>query len=184
MTNIKFQINPQTLECLTPCPYGEKQKDGQTIRVGSTGCLLCQYYHNCVSLSVKCSHPNAEEAREREETDAQIDEAVLLLKKVIEKRPLTDVLNQVVQQLGMKGEYICQSNMIYIKHVQNAWRVVSRGGFEVEQNGYITFVPLHSVIRVEDPGNCLMIVTTDGICYNLKDDFSPSDLNRLVSLGR
>ncbi len=31
---------------------------------------------------------NAEEAREREETDAQIDEAVLLLKKVIEKRPL------------------------------------------------------------------------------------------------
>lgn len=31
---------------------------------------------------------NAEEAREREETDAQIDEAVLLPKKVIEKRPL------------------------------------------------------------------------------------------------
>lgn len=54
---IDYQTNEH--DCITPCPYEEKNPQGKPIMVGSWGCVFsCRYCqkNSCTEKYIECSH--------------------------------------------------------------------------------------------------------------------------------
>lgn len=56
---IPYEVG-ETKRCITPCPYNKTLSPDAPLKVGSIGCMVCEYNegYNQETKIVHCSHPD------------------------------------------------------------------------------------------------------------------------------